>query len=48
MTAREVVDNHLLELPHRELSVQYFNEQNDMERQFQAATYTIDIANRAP
>mgnify|MGYP006959990869 FL=1 len=48
MTAREVIDNHLLELPHRELSVQYFNEQNDMERQFQAATYTIDIANRAP
>lgn len=48
MTARDVIDNHLLELPHRELPMQYFNEQNDMERQIQAATYTIDIANRAP
>ena len=48
MTAREVIDNHLLELPHRDLSVQYFNEQNDFERQIQAASYTIDIANRSP
>jgi|GEM_PF-3506693 len=47
MTARDVIDNHLLEMPHRELSVQYFNEQNDMERQIQSASYTIDIANRA-
>ena len=47
MTARDVIDNHLLEMPHRELSVQYFNEQNDFERQIQSASYTIDIANRA-
>lgn len=48
MTAREVIDNHLLEMPYRELPMQYFNEQNDMERQIQAASYTIDIANRSP
>lgn len=48
MDAGDVLENHLLELPHRDLPVQYFNEQNDFERQIQAATYTIDIANRAP
>jgi len=42
------VTNHLLELPHRQLDMQYFNEQNDFERQIQAATHTIDIANRSP
>ncbi len=48
MTASEVLTNHLLEMPYRELPMQYFNEQNDMERQIQAASYTIDIANRSP
>lgn len=48
MTAREIIDNHLLEMPFRELPMQYFNEQNDMERQIQAASYTIDISNRSP
>jgi len=48
ISASEVVTNHLLELPHRQLDMQYFNEQNDFERQIQAATHTIDIANRSP
>ena len=48
INAREVIDQHLVELPHRELPMQYFNEQNDFERQIQAASYTIDIANRSP
>lgn len=48
MTAREIIDTHLLEMPYRELPIQYFNEQNDLERQIQAASYTIDIANRSP
>lgn len=34
--------NNLIELPHRNLPTDYFQEQNDLERQIQASTFTID------
>lgn len=36
---------NLQELPHRELQASYFQEQNDMERQIQAMTFTVDTSN---
>lgn len=36
--------NNLVEIPHRQLPVNYFQEQNDFERQIQALTHTIDTA----
>lgn len=36
---------NLQEIPHRQLPPEYFNEQNDFERQMQEATFTIDTSN---
>ena len=36
---------NLIELPHRSLPFEYFQEQNDMERQIQGLTFTVDTAN---
>lgn len=36
--------NNLVELPHRQLTSDYFQEQNDIERQIQNATFTIDTS----
>lgn len=33
---------NLIEMPHRELNASYFQEQNDIERQIQAQTFTVD------
>jgi len=33
------------ELPFRELPMDYFQEQNDIERQIQGATFTVDTSN---
>lgn len=37
--------NNLSELPHREVSSDFFQEQNDIERQVQAMTFTVDTSN---
>ncbi len=34
--------NNLIEMPHREINSSYFQEQNDIERQIQAQTFTVD------
>jgi len=36
--------NNLIELPHRNLPTDYFQEQNDIERQIQNATFTVDTS----
>lgn len=36
--------NNLIELPHRQLTTDYFQEQNDIERQIQASTFTVDTS----
>jgi len=36
---------NLIELPQREIPSSYFSEQNDLERQIQASTFTVDTAN---
>jgi len=38
--------NNLVELPHRNLTTDYFQEQNDLERQIQTATFTVDTASQ--
>lgn len=35
---------NLIEMPHRELNSSYFQEQNDIERQIQAQTFTVDTS----
>jgi hypothetical protein len=37
--------NNVVELPHRQLPFEYFQEQNDIERQIQGATFTVDTSN---
>jgi len=44
-TTVEEAQRNLQELPHRTLDSAYFQEQNDFERQIQAATFTIDTSN---
>lgn len=39
------VDNYFREIPYRDINSGYFSEQNDMERQIQAVTFTIDTSN---
>lgn len=36
---------NFVELPHREIHPSFFQEQNDMERQVQAMTFTVDTSN---
>ena len=36
--------NNLIELPHRNLTTDYFQEQNDLERQIQTSTFTVDTS----
>lgn len=36
---------NVVEIPHRQLPNDYFQEQNDFERQIQSATFTIDTSN---
>lgn len=36
--------NNLIELPHRQLTNDYFAEQNDIERQIQAQSFTVDTS----
>lgn len=38
---KDALEN-FVELPHRQIPAEYFQEQNDLERQIQAATFTID------
>lgn len=38
---RTAMEN-IIEMPHRELNSSYFQEQNDIERQIQAQTFTVD------
>jgi hypothetical protein len=38
--------NNLVELPHRQLTTDYFQEQNDIERQIQNATFTVDTSSQ--
>lgn len=40
---KDAMEN-FFELPHRQIPSEYFQEQNDMERQIQAATFMIDTA----
>jgi hypothetical protein len=35
---------NLIEIPHRELNSSYFQEQNDIERQIQSQTFTVDTS----
>lgn len=37
---------NMVELPMRPLTADYFNEQNDFERQIQGATFTVDTSNQ--
>jgi hypothetical protein len=39
------VDNYFREIPYRDINSGYFSEENDMERQIQAVTFTIDTSN---
>ena len=39
------VQNGLFEIPMRTLTTDYFQEQNDFERQIQAVTFTVDTGN---
>ena len=39
------VDGNFREIPFRQLPMDYFNEQNDFERQIQAVTFTVDTSN---
>lgn len=39
------LDNYFREIPYRDINNGYFSEQNDMERQIQAVTFTIDTSN---
>lgn len=39
------VQNNLFEMPMRQLPSDYFQEQNDFERQIQAVTFTVDTSN---
>jgi len=41
----EEVQNGLFEIPMRTLTTDYFQEQNDFERQIQAVTFTVDTGN---
>lgn len=45
-TKNSVADamNNLMEIPYRNIPPAYFNEQNDFERQIQAASFTVDTA----
>jgi hypothetical protein len=36
---------NLMELPQRTIAPDYFNEQNDFERQIQSMTFTVDTSN---
>lgn len=36
--------NNLIEIPHRQLPWEYFSEQNDIERQIQSQTFTVDTS----
>jgi len=46
VTSKDAItaQNNLIELPHRNLPTDYFQEQNDLERQIQSATHTIDTS----
>ena len=46
VTSKDAItaQQNLLELPHRNLPTDYFQEQNDLERQIQSATYTVDTS----
>ena len=44
-TVEQAMTN-LQELPHREIPSSYFQEQNDMERQIQSMTFTVDTNNQ--
>ena len=41
----EEVQDGLFEIPMRTLTTDYFQEQNDFERQIQAVTFTVDTGN---
>jgi len=38
--------NNLVELQHRNLPTDYFQEQNDLERQIQSSTFTVDTSSQ--
>lgn len=40
----ETAQRNLIEIPHRELNSSYFQEQNDIERQIQSQTFTVDTS----
>jgi hypothetical protein len=44
-TVEQAMSN-LMELPHREIPSSYFQEENDLERQIQSMTFTVDTSNQ--
>jgi len=48
VTSKDAItaQNNLVELPHRQLTTDYFQEQNDLERQIQGQTFTVDTSSQ--
>ena len=41
---RQTLENNLWEIPHREINPSYFQEQNDMERQIQDVSHSVNVS----